>query len=75
MMKPKGKMVKGCKYVESDEEYDKKMTKKDAKGMKTAGIAKKLKESEKEEGYSKKPRVQPQKKTSKPSGGQKKIYK
>lgn len=62
MMKPKGKMVKGKNYVEADEEYNKKMAKKNVKGMKTAGIAKELKLSEKEEGYSKKPRVKPQKK-------------
>ena len=61
-MKPKGKLVSGKKYVEVDEEYDKKMAKKSLKGMKTAGIAKELKESEKEKGYSKKPRVKPQKK-------------
>lgn len=73
-MKPKGKMVKGCDYAEDDEKYDKKMIKKDAKGMKTAGLALKLKESEKEEGYSKKPRVKPQKKNMKPVMGQKKVY-
>ena len=50
MMKPKGRMVKGCDYAEDDEKYDKKMAKKDAKGMKTAGLALKLKQSEKEEG-------------------------
>ena len=74
MMKPKGKVVKGCDYAEDDEKYDKKMVKKDAKGMKTAGLALKLKESEKEEGYSKKPRVKPQKKNMKPVMGQKKVY-
>jgi hypothetical protein len=74
MMKPKGKMVKGCDYAEDDEKYDKKMIKKDAKGMRTAGLALKLKESEKEEGYSKKPRVKPQKKNMKPVMGQKKVY-
>lgn len=73
-MKPKGKMVKGCDYAEDDEKYDKKMIKKDAKGMRTAGLALKLKESEKEEGYSKKPRVKPQKKNMKPVMGQKKVY-
>jgi hypothetical protein len=61
-IKPKGKMVKGKNYVEADEEYDKKTSKKDMKGMKTAGIARELKLSEKEMGYSKKPRVKPQKK-------------
>lgn len=61
-MSPKGKAVKGCDYAAADEEYNKKMKKKTAKGMKTAGIAKELKESEKEEGYSKRPRVKPQRK-------------
>lgn len=70
----KGKVVKGCDYVESDEKYDKKMKKKEEKGMKTAGLALKLKESEKEEGYSKKPRVKPQKKVMKPVMGNKKAY-
>lgn len=74
MMKPKGKVVKGCDYAEDDEKFDKKMEKKDAKGMKTAGLALKLKQSEKEEGYSKKPRVKPQKKMAKPASGQKKVY-
>ncbi len=62
MMAPKGKMVKGKNYVEADEVYNKKMAKKSVKGMKTAGVAKELKESEKEQGYSKMPRVKPQKK-------------
>lgn len=73
-MAPKGKMVRGCDYVEDDEKFDKKMLKKDAKGMKTAGLALKLKKAEKEEGYSKKPRVKPRKKTMKPVSGQKKVY-
>lgn len=73
-MKKKGKMVKGCDYAEDDEIYDKKMKKKEAKGMKTAGLALKLKESEKEEGYSKKPRVKPQKKAKKPVMGNRKAY-
>lgn len=70
----KGKSVKGCNYAEDDEKYDKKMNKKTAKGMKSAGIASKLKESQKEEGYSKKPKVKPQKKNMKPVMGQKKVY-
>jgi len=74
MMKPKGKVVKGCNYVGADEEYDKKQIKKQGKDMRTAGLAKELKLAEKEEGYSKKPRVKPQKKMSKPVRGQKKIY-
>jgi hypothetical protein len=39
------------------------MLKKDRKGMKTAGIAVELDLSQKEQGYSKKPRVKPQKKS------------
>lgn len=74
MKAPKGKKVKGCNYVADDEEYDKKMVKKESKGMKTAGVAKELKLAQKEEGYSKKPRVKPQKKLAKPVSGQKKIY-
>lgn len=66
--------VAGCDYVAADEEYDKKMAKKEVKNMKTAGIAKELKKSQKEEGYSKKPKVKPQKKLMKPVSGQKKIY-
>lgn len=73
-MSPKGKMVRGCDYAEDDEIFDRKRSKKEAKGMKTAGLALKLKESEKEEGYSKQPRVKPQKKNMKPVRGQKKIY-
>lgn len=61
-MSPKGKIVKGKNYVAADEEYDKKTAKKEVKGMKTAGVAKELKLSEKDMGYSKKPRVKPQKK-------------
>ncbi len=61
-MAKKGKMVKGKNYVEADEEYDKKQLKKGQKKMRTAGVARALKESEKEMGYSNKPRVKPQKK-------------
>lgn len=74
MMKPKGKVVKGSNYVGDDEEYDKKKIKKQGKEMRTAGIAKELKGAQKEEGYSKKPRVKPQKKLAKPVSGQKKVY-
>lgn len=74
MMKPKGKVVKGCNYAEDDEKYDKKQIKKSGKAMKTAGLALELKESQREQGYSKKPRVKPQKKLAKPVSGQKKIY-
>lgn len=74
MMKPKGKMVKGINYVEDDEKYDRKMNKKDAKRMKTAGLGLNLMESEKQQGYSKKPRVRPQSKMAKPVSGQKKVY-
>lgn len=50
------------KYVAKDEVYNKKMKKKAVKGMKTAGIAKELKESQREMGYSKMPKVKPQRK-------------
>jgi hypothetical protein len=73
-LKPKGKKVKGIAYVSEDEEFDKKTLKKEVKDMKTAGIAKELKLYEKEQGYSKKPRVKPQKKNMKPVMGQKKVY-
>lgn len=74
MMKPKGKKVKGCDYVADDEEYDKKQVKKQGKEMKTAGVAKELKLSQKDQGYSKKPQVKGQKKNAKPVMGQKKVY-
>ena len=61
-MKPKGKLVSGKEYVSAEEEYLKKMKKKAFNGLKTAGLAKELKESAKETGYSKIPRVKPQKK-------------
>ena len=57
--------VKGKNYVEADEAYDKKSLKKDAKILKTAGLATALKKSEKEMGYSKKPKVKPQPKLGK----------
>lgn len=74
MMSPKGKKVKGCNYVGADEEYDKKMGKKDLREMSTAGVAKEMKKSQKEQGYSKKPQVKPVKKNAKPVMGQRKIY-
>lgn len=67
------KTVKGSKYVAADEKYDKKTKKKEVKGMNTAGIATELKIAQKEQGYSKKPKVKPQKKNAKPVKGQKKI--
>lgn len=73
-MKPTGKKVKGQNYVGADEEYDKMQIKKQGKEMRTAGIAKELKGAEKEEGYSKKPRVKPQKKVQKIVAGKKKAY-
>ena len=63
MMKPKGKKVSGCDYAADDEEYDKKQIKKQGKEMRTAGIAKELKESQKDQGYSKKPQVKARKRT------------
>jgi len=73
-MSPKGKKVSGCNYAGDDEEYDKKQVKKQGKEMRTAGIAKELKASQKEQGYSKKPQVKGQKKNAKPVMGQKKVY-
>jgi hypothetical protein len=70
----KEKKVKGCDYVAADEEYDKRQVKKLSKGMKTAGIASELMESESKKGYPKKPGVKPQKKNAKPKKGQKNIY-
>lgn len=56
-------MPKGRKFVEEDEKYNDKIMKKTEKGERSSGIAKSLKKSEKEEGYSKMPKVKPQKKT------------
>jgi hypothetical protein len=73
-MKPAGKKVKGQDYVGADEEFDKKRIKKQGKEMRTAGIAKELKGAEKEQGYSKMPRVKGQKKDQKIVAGKKKAY-
>lgn len=69
-----GKKVKGKNFAADDEVYDRKTTKKEMKSMKTAGLAKALKNSEKDEGYSSKPRVKAQKKKSKLVQGQKGAY-
>ena len=69
----KGRRVDGSNYVEEDEEYDKKQIKRQGKDMRTAGIAVELKISQNDQGYSKKPRVKPQKKMAKPVSGQRKI--
>lgn len=58
----KSKKVSGNNYVEIDEKYYKKLSNKELKEMSTAGVATALKKSEKEKGYSNKPRVKPQKK-------------
>lgn len=58
--------IKGGDYTERDEKYDKKELKKERKGMKTAGIATELKESRKDMGTTKKPKVKAQKKNMKP---------
>ena len=71
--KPKGKLKKGEDYVDAQEKYMKKQAKKNMKSMKTAGIAEALKKSEKEMGYSKKPRVKGQKKKAKLTKGQKDL--
>lgn len=68
-----GKKVKGLNFVKIDEKFDKKTLKKDRLGMKTAGIATELKLSEKEQGYSNKPRVKGQKKAAKITHGQKNV--
>lgn len=49
-------------YVAKDEKYNKKMKKKDAKSMKTAGVANALKKSQSKMGYAKLPKVKPSKK-------------
>ena len=72
-MTPKGKVVKGKNYIEADEEYDEADKTKRGSMASMKLVAKRLKESEKEQGYSKKPRVKPQKKNAKPVSGQKKI--
>lgn len=61
-MKGSKKQCAGGNYTERDEKYDKKMKKKDAKAMKTAGIATALKKSEKKMGKTDKPKVKPVKK-------------
>ena len=67
------KKVQGSDYVATDEKYDRATTKKEQRGMKTPGIATEIKESEKEQGYSKMIRVKGQKKNAKPVSGQKNI--
>ncbi len=49
-------------YMGKDEVHDRKMVKKEAKSMKTAGIAKALEKARKKMGLSKKPKVKPTKK-------------
>lgn len=70
----KGKKVSGSDYAAADEKYDKKRTKKDARSMRTAGLALSLKKSEKDEGFSNQPRVKAQKKMKKPVMGKRKAY-
>lgn len=50
------------KYVAKDEVHNKKQRKKEARGMKKAGMAVALKASQKEMGKAKIPKVKPQKK-------------
>ena len=73
-MAKRGKKVSGCDYAADDEEYDKKMEKKMARGMKTAGIAKELKLSQKQKGYSSLPRLKSQSKTGKAGKKKSKAY-
>lgn len=70
---PKGKKVKGINYPPYDEIFDRNVKKKQKEGMETPGIAVELKLSQAKQGYSKQPRVEPQKKTAKPVSGQKNI--
>lgn len=64
-MKARGKAVRGEDYAADLDEYEKKKKKKLADSSKTAGMAEALRKSEKQTGYSKKPRVKPQKKMNK----------
>jgi hypothetical protein len=70
-MKPKGKKVKGNKFVEADEKYDGKDKSIRGSMADIPGVASKLKAAESKMGYSKKPQVKPQKKTAKPVSGKK----
>ena len=70
---PKGKKVSGEKYVDAQEKYMRKESKRAMESMKTSGIAELLKKSEKQMGYSKKPRVKAQKKKAKVTQGQKDL--
>jgi hypothetical protein len=72
--KPKGRIVSGKKYVGDDEIYDKIREIKEHKSMRTPGIAIELEISQGQQGYSKQPRVKPQKKTRKLTHGQKNTY-
>lgn len=51
-----------AKYAVRDEKFDRKRQKKDDKHMNVAGLATSFKMSEKDMGYSKAPKVKPQKK-------------
>lgn len=72
-MKPKGKKVAGKNYMVADEKYDE--SDKTYRGSmgKMPDVSKRLKDSESEQGYSKRPRLKAQKKKMKPVSGQKKI--
>jgi hypothetical protein len=72
-MKPKGKKVVGKNFVEADEKYDGKDKTYRGSQADIKEVGERLNKSEKEQGYSKKPRVKPQKKVQKPVSGQKKI--
>jgi hypothetical protein len=68
------RVVKGQKYVAADEKFDRKMSKKLVKEMKTPGIAVEFELSKKDRGYSKMPKVKPQKKGKTIVAGKRKVY-
>lgn len=72
--KAKGKKVSGDNYVASNEKFQRQQAKKLLRDMSTSGVANEMKEAMLQQGYSKMPRVKPQKKLAKPVSGQKKIY-
>lgn len=72
-MNSKKKGVSGDKYVAANEMFEKAQKNMQRKEMTTPGIAVELIIASNDEGYSKQPRVKPEKKNRKPVSGQKKI--